>query len=232
MAERGASAASGGGARGTLRPLHGGRHSLPPDIVAFNQRERLLAAVAAIVAERGYSEATVAQITQAAQVSRRTFYENFSGKQDAFVATYDALDSYLGSLMEEAGADQPTWPDRLAAAFAALIGFLASRPNFARLYLVEAAGVGEGMASRRKQTTDRLVALLAAGRGERNGSREPAEDIEEALVGGILGLLARHVLAGDAAQLDRFTADVIEFALAPYLGVAEARRVAASHSPT
>jgi hypothetical protein len=39
----------------------------------------------------------------------------------------------------------------------------------------------------------RLVALLAAGRGERNGSREPAEDIEEALVGGILSLLARHV---------------------------------------
>lgn len=226
VAERGASAGveeSGG----SLRPLHGGRHSLSPDIVAFNQRERLLAALAAVVAEHGYNKATVAQITAVASVSRRTFYENFADKQDCFLAAYDALDSYLAALMAEAGEGRPSWPDRVAASFAALIRFLASRPNFARLYLVEAAGVGEGMASRRKQTAERIVALLAAGREDGAAERQPAEGIEEALVGGIVSLLARHVLAGEAERLDRFTPAVVELALAPYLGSEEARAVAA-----
>jgi hypothetical protein len=115
----------------------------------------------------------------------------------------------------------------LSGGLAALIRFLASRPNFARLYLVEAAGVGEGMASRRKQTAERIVALLAAGREDGAAEHEPAAGIEEALVGGIVSLLARHVLAGEAERLDHFTPAVVELALAPYLGSEEARAVAA-----
>lgn len=211
---------------GRLRPLHGGRHSLPPDVVAFNQRERLLAAVAAVVAEHGYNKATIAQIAEAASVSRRTFYENFEGKEDCFFAAYDALDDYLASLMAEAVAAQPDWADRVAATFTALLGFLASRPELARLYLVEATAVGEPMAARRNRTALRFISLLEEGRPTL-GDRAPAEGIEEALVGGAVTLLTRRILAGDGAHLDRFAPAVIEFVLSPYLGVDGARAVAA-----
>ena len=142
MAKRGS--AAGKGEAGRLKPLHGGRHSLTPDMVAFNQRERLLAGLAATVAEHGYAKATIAQITEAASVSRRTFYENFQSKDECFLAAYGALDDYLATLMEEATESESEWPDRVAATFTALIAFLASRPNFARLYLVEPAAVGGG----------------------------------------------------------------------------------------
>ena len=225
-----ASSPAGGEEPTLLRPLHGGRHSLPADVVAHNQRERLLAALAATVAEHGYNAATVGQITAAAQVSRRTFYENFEDKEACFLAAYDALDGYLASLMEQAVEGQSEWPERVAATFASLVAFLASRPNFARLYLVEASTVGEAMASRRDRTAERFIALLEPGRKLRGGDRELAEGIEEALVGGIVTLLARRILAGEAERLAEFAPAVTEFALSPYLGPDEARRVALSHA--
>ncbi len=228
MAKRPAGAGKGEAER--FKPLHGGRHSLSADMVAFNQRERLLAGLAAVVAERGYAKATIGQISEAASVSRRTFYENFESKDECFLAAYGALDDYLAQLMQEAEQAEAEWPDRVAATFATLIRFLASRPNFARLYLVEPAAVGEAMRAPREKTAQRFIALLEPGREQRATERDLAEGIEEALVGGTVTLLARRILSGEAEQLDRFSPAVIEFALAPYLGPEEARKVAAKHS--
>jgi AcrR family transcriptional regulator len=192
-------------------------------VLAHNQRERLLAALASCVAEHGYNATTITQITSAASVSRRTFYEHFAGKEECFLASYEALDSYLGTLIDDAVRDESEWSDQVARAFVALIGFLASRPNFARLYLVEAAVVGEGMADAREKTAQRFIALLEPGRKY----RDVDPGIEEGLVGGIVTLLGRRVLGGEAAELGRFAPAVIEFALAPYLGVDEARKAIA-----
>jgi AcrR family transcriptional regulator len=213
-----------------LRPLHGGRHSVPPELVAFNQRERLLAALASIVAERGYAKTTIAQITEAAAVSRRTFYENFADKQECFLAAFDALDSHLERLMIEAAGSETDWPDRVAAVLLAMMRFFASRPQFARLYLVEAAGAGEATAERREKRAKRLIDFLAAGRQERSQDRELPEGLEEAIGGGIITLLFRRVRAGEAEQLERFAPGVIEFALTPYLGPDQARALALSRT--
>ena len=211
---------------GQLRPLHGGRHSIPADVLAHNQRERLLAALASCVAEHGYNATTISQITSAASVSRRTFYEHFDGKEECFLAAYEALDSYLATLMDEAVERETEWSDQVAAAFVALIDFLASRPNFARLYLVEAAVVGEGMADAREKTAKRFIALLEPGRKH----RDVDPGIEEGLIGGVVTLLSRRVLSGEAAELVRFAPGLLEFALVPYLGVDEARRTIARHT--
>jgi AcrR family transcriptional regulator len=212
-----------------LGPLPSGRHSIDPEVIAHNQRERLLAAVAQEVAEHGYSQTTIRQIAEAASVSRRTLYEHFSGKEDLFLAAYCALDDYLGKLMAEAASEEDEWPDQVAAAFADLIGFLVSRPAFARLYLIEAAAVGQPLIPACEATTDRLLGLLGPGR-EFVGTRAPAPGIEEALVGGVLALLARRVAGGQADSLDRVTPAVVEFLLSPYLGTEGAREVAVRHS--
>ncbi len=210
-----------------LRPLHGGRHSIPADVLAHNQRERLLAALASCAAEHGYNATTISQITSAASVSRRTFYEHFAGKEECFLAAYEALDGYVGTVMEEAVERESEWPDQVAAAFVDLLEFLASRPNFARLYLVEAAVVGEGMADAREKTAKRFIALLEPGRRY----RDVDPGIEEGLVGGIVTLLGRRVLGGEADHLDRFAPGLLEFALSPYLGADEARLAIERHAP-
>jgi AcrR family transcriptional regulator len=57
-----------------------GRHGLPRDFVHRNRRHRLLVGTALMTAEHGYSGTTIAHITRAAAVSRRTFYEHFADK--------------------------------------------------------------------------------------------------------------------------------------------------------
>lgn len=221
----------GGGEKpAQIRPLHGGRHGLPPDVVAFNQRERLLAAIAEVVAEHGYNKATIAQITGVASVSRRTFYEHFEGKEACFIAAYDAVDEYLARHLAELLAEQDEWPDQVAIALAETLRFYATKPILARLSLVESSAVGEGMAARRERSVTRIVALLRPGREWHSGEHELNDGIEEALAGGIAILIARRVAAGEAEQLERFAPGLIEFTLAPYLGGEAAREVATRHT--
>src|SRR3954468_11407076 len=68
-----------------------GPHSLTREQVQSSQRQRLLDAVLDVVGEHGYAGATVADITTSAGVSRTTFYEQFSNKQEAFLTAYDAF---------------------------------------------------------------------------------------------------------------------------------------------
>jgi len=199
-----------------------------PGAIAHNQRERLLGALATIVGERGYNGTTIELIAETAAVSNRTFYENFSSREDCFAAAYEALDDFLATLVEEAAAGEEEWPAQVAAASRALIAFLASRPALARLYLVESAVVGEALVELRQRSAARLTALLEPGRDDRDLEPARAAAIEEGLVGGILTLLGRRVAAGEAEELERYAPAVIEFALAPYLGADEARAIAVS----
>jgi AcrR family transcriptional regulator len=55
------------------RTLSRGRHSPPREVVLVSQRERLLEAVVAAVAEKGYASTSVADVLRLARVSRATF---------------------------------------------------------------------------------------------------------------------------------------------------------------
>src|ERR671918_1641864 len=72
-----------------------GRHGLSRDYVAQNQRERILAAVADVTSAASYAEMTVEDVIVTAGVSRRTFYEHFKNKDEAFLAAYDAVSGQL-----------------------------------------------------------------------------------------------------------------------------------------
>lgn len=69
--------------------------------------------------------------------------------------------------------------------------------------------------------------LLLPGREHFSGGVELPETIERALAGGILALIARRVDQGCAGELPELVPDAVQFALTPYLGTDQARRVAA-----
>jgi AcrR family transcriptional regulator len=62
-----------------------------------SSRERLIVAVIAAVAERGYRQTTVADILVRADVPRATYYELFADKEECFLAAYDDLVERLSS---------------------------------------------------------------------------------------------------------------------------------------
>src|ERR1041384_1344489 len=93
---------SGDGLVPPLGPLPSGRHIYSPEQVAGHQRERLIAALTAVVAERGYAHTTVGRIAAAAHVSRRVFYEQFDSKEACFLAPFDTIFEPLRTVMRAA----------------------------------------------------------------------------------------------------------------------------------
>jgi AcrR family transcriptional regulator len=73
------------------RRLPPGSHGIPADLVARNQRERLIAAIAEECAEAGYAEATVSAVAKRAGVSSLTFYKQFEGKRECMPAAHEEL---------------------------------------------------------------------------------------------------------------------------------------------
>ena len=95
-----------------LGPLPAGRHGFSREQVAHNQRERLIAGLATAVAEKGYRAVTITDITKAARVSRRVFYENFEGKDECFLAAFEVVVGHIRELAEEAVGTIDEWPGR------------------------------------------------------------------------------------------------------------------------
>lgn len=221
MAERGADA---GGALAGSERLPPGRHGLPRGFVAENQRERLLNGVVEAVAEHGYNATTIARITAAAKISRRTFYEHFEGKQDCFLAAYEMIEAHvLDAMLAAPGADEE-WPERVRARLAALLEVLARDTAVSRCFLIEPLAAGGQVAARYREAM-RLIAVAL--RPEPPPSRFDMGVRDQALIGGITTLIVRRLNVGGADRLPDLLPDLTELALAPYTGRQEAKRLAA-----
>src|SRR5690242_20639418 len=83
-------------------PLPAGRHGLSREHVVANQRQRILGATLRAAAERGYAGMHVEDIIRGAGVSRRTFYEQFANKQEAFLAAFDMSAALLLAAVRDA----------------------------------------------------------------------------------------------------------------------------------
>ncbi|MFT3864766.1 MAG: TetR/AcrR family transcriptional regulator [Solirubrobacterales bacterium] len=211
-----------------LSRLPPGRHGLPRDFVVHNQRERLIAGLAEAVAEKGYGGTTIADITRHAAVSRRTFYEHFDGKDECFVAAFDTVTEQLRERVDEAFKAEDEWPEAAKAGIAAMLTLLAAEPNLARLAMVEAMVAGPVVVERYDAAVQTFIPYFAAGREGRPKKvlDRLSDSTEEALVGGMISLISRRVVAGQADELESLLPDLTEFVLAPYVGHDEAAKIA------
>ncbi len=206
--------------------LPAGRHGLPREFIAQNQRERIITALVDTIAERGYNATTVAHITKAASVSRRTFYEHFAGKEAGFLAAYEMVTDHIRESMQVAAEAYEEWPQKVRAALATMLRFLAGEPELARVCMIEPIAAGGEIAARHRASMQGFVAILKAGRPQHTGERPLPEATEATLVGGIVSLIVREINAGRTEQLEQLLPDLVELTLAPYLGGEEAFRLA------
>jgi AcrR family transcriptional regulator len=201
---------------------------LPREFVVHNQRERLIAGLAEAIAENGYAGTTIGHITRHAAVSRRTFYEHFSSKDACFVAAYDTVMEELRERIAGAFEEESDWPHAVRAGIAAMLRFLASESNLARLCMVEALVAGPVVVERYDAAIRNLVPYFEAGREGRSAEvlARLSPTTEEALVGGMVSLISRRIIAGKTAELESLLPDLVEFTLTPYIGSADAAKVA------
>jgi AcrR family transcriptional regulator len=210
-----------------MERLPRGRHGLSPEFVARNQRERLIAGLTEALSEVGYQKTTVSLIGERASVSKSDFYKHFRSKDECFFAAYEAAIERVRKEVVDACAvhEGSDWAARVKDGIGALLKLLASDPALASISLVEGLRAGRGVYDRYQAAVESFVPYLRQGAPRApDGGPVPAAT-DEAVVGGIASLLGRRVLAGEAEQIDGLFPDVLEFALTPYLGVTEARRI-------
>jgi len=211
---------------GELGPLPAGRHGYSREQVAHHQRERLIASLAAAVAEKGYAAVTLTDIVEHARVSRRVFYANFEGKEQCFLAAFEVVVDHLRELIAAAVAPVAGWPQQAIAATRATLAFLAAEPDLARLCLLESRAAGPAVTGRFNAAVAELSPLLSRGRAERPEGERLPDSTEDSTIGSLVSLAQRKVAAGAAAQLEDLLPECSELILLPYLGPAEATRLA------
>lgn len=209
-----------------LGPLPAGRHGYSREQVAHHQRERLIAGLAEAVAEKGYAAVTLTDIVKHAKVSRRVFYANFESKEQCFLAAFEVVLSHLRELVAEAVGGAEGWPRQAIAATRATLSFLASEPDLARLCLVESRSAGPAVTARFNEAVGEMAPLLQMGRAERSEAARLPDSTEDSTIGSLVSLAYRKVAGGEAARLEDLLPDCAELVLLPYLGPAEAARLA------
>src|SRR3954454_16349125 len=190
------------------RALPKGRHNLPMHVVRASQRERLLEAMLASVAERGYAATTVPQVVADARVSRNAFYALFTDKTDCFIALCDELAAELLDYFASLQGDD--WVDLLRRGTSHYLRFWSERPAFARTYFVELPTAGSRAREQRDRQYVRFLALFQelARLARPKGDVPPL--VPRLLVVSITELVAEEVRAGRAEQLTKLEDELVD----------------------
>jgi AcrR family transcriptional regulator len=200
----------------TPRRLPRGRHALAPDEVLRDQRERLLAAVPAVAAKRGYEAMSVADIVKAAAVSRNAFYKNFSDKQDCVAIAHELGHERLFELLSVNCYEGATIEERVGAAVEAALGVLADEPALARFLFVEAPSGGDEIALRYHEWLGRYGTLLRSAAPDLPPESVPLPEVEQVIVGGIASRVASEVLRGRGETLCELADPFLDYVLTFY----------------
>jgi AcrR family transcriptional regulator len=203
--------------------LPSGRHGLDRSQVEDVQRARILAALVQAVCAHGVQGLSVARVVSRAGVSRRTFYELFSGSEDCFLAAFDDSIERIAASVIPAYESERRWQDRIRAGLTALLGFLDDEPGTGRLVFVGALGAGAPALERRARVLAFLIAAVDEGRLEARRGAGPPPLTAEGVVGAVCSVLHTRLAGNDRTGLVQLANPLMSMIVLPYLGTAAAR---------
>ncbi len=187
------------------------------------QRARLLGGAVAAVEEVGWANATVASIASRARVSRKTFYDLFTDREDCLLEVCeDTVDRVIAEL-RAAGVGELAWPERVRAGLWVILGFFDREPELARVCVVESAHGGAGARAWRADVLQRLIAIVDEGRLQGGSAGEVPGLMAEGVVGAVLSILGRLLLVGGGGSVSGSLDELASLVVLPYVGARGAR---------
>jgi AcrR family transcriptional regulator len=186
--------------------------------------DRVLRALAAVVAEKGYPAVTVAEIVERASTSQRTFYEHFANKEEALLAALDAGSAQWLANTLPAFRRGPDWQNAVRGAYEGMFAFGIEEPEYSRLGAVEMYAAGKRALETRDRIMEPLEALLGPGY---ELAPETPPIAAEAIGGAIHALAYDQVKARGPESLPELVPMSTYLTLAPFLGAEEAYELAA-----
>jgi AcrR family transcriptional regulator len=158
-------------------------------------RERLIAAMASSIADKGYRDTTVADVVRLARTSRRNFYEHFVDRDACFLALFDATNESLMAEIAEAVDPQTSLDEQVDTAVDTYIGSVLDRPDLYHSFVRELPGLGDAGAERAQAALEGFAQLLiglvdSSRRAQPEMATQPLDmDTAIIIVGGLRELL-------------------------------------------
>lgn len=197
-----------------------GVRRFPAELIRAIQRERLIVAMLNAAADLGYLETNVQDVIERAGVSRPTFYEHFSNKEDCFLAAFDTSAERLRNKVASAGRrGGDVWRDRIRFGLEALLRFASREPATARTMVVEARAASAAAVKRRVELMDEFARCLQAQARELLPESAGGNPVTAAgIVGGVESLLYSRLCKHEYDQLEALLPSLMYFVVLPYEG--------------
>lgn len=195
----------------------------PPPLA--DHRGRLIVAMTAVVADKGYLETTVQDVLERSGVSRRTFYSHFKDKQDCFLAAHKLAWDAMHTRVAEAFEVPGPWPQRIRSALRAALETIEAEPELARIWVVEPLVAGPEALARYAEGVATFQAYVEEGREHALVSELP-EEVSLHTIAGLTAVIYGRIVAGQTETVGELLPALTYATLAPYLGVEEAWRIA------
>ena len=101
-------------------------------------RQRLLDGMDASISERGYRDTTVADIVRHARTSKRTFYGEFSSKEDCFIELLRFNNEAMIKRIRSSVNPEADWQQQIRQAVGAYVDHISARPAITLTWIREA----------------------------------------------------------------------------------------------
>ncbi len=199
--------------------------SRPARLEAYDPAERILRALAAVVAEKGYPATTVSDIASRASISLSTFYAHFADKEEAMLAAVDSGSAQMLASTLPAFRRHSEWPQQVRGAFASMFAFCAAEPEYTTLGAIDVYAAGKRALEQRDQVMTGMEALLVPGFELRPDASPLAA---EAIGGAIYSMIYDQIQRSGAASLQELAPLATYMTLTPFIGAEEACAVANS----
>ena len=173
----------------------------------------LIHAAASVYGERGYRNATVKMVCDAAGLTERYFYESFSNSEDLLCACFQEAADELLSQVRRAGLQTGGPPmQRVRAGVLVYLSHLQAKPAAAKVFLIEMSSVSGRADALVSSSLDRFAALLVdfltSGAA---GYRDPPPLLLRGAIGGGLQIAQAWISDGYAAPVEEVADTILMF---------------------
>jgi TetR/AcrR family fatty acid metabolism transcriptional regulator len=193
-------------------------------------RERILDAAIRVFSRKGYHDTRVDEIVDESQTSKGAVYFHFPSKEQIFLALVDEFAGLLEKKLLETIQSEADGVRGVDAALRVGLDTFAKYRSLAKIFLVQAVGLGAAFEEKRLQILDRLADVIRAylDQAIADGEIPPLDTriTAYAWIGAINEVVIRWVHTGEPAPEE--IQPVLRLLLLRSIGVSEARIAALS----
>jgi AcrR family transcriptional regulator len=170
---------------------------------AQQTRQRIMDAALNVFSRKGFHDTRIDDIADEAQSSKGGVYFHFPGKEQLFLALIEEFARLLEERLTASIAAEPRGIRRVEAALQAGLSVFGEYNQLAKIFLLQAVGLGQTFESKRLEILDRFAGLIQQHLDEAvaDGNIEPidTEIVAHAWVGAINELVMRWIQTGEPA---------------------------------